>query len=102
MLQSIQTKGLSIDSLFKIIFLGLLFSLGPLMVIAGFCSYFGIHSITLNGEYVFGLKGLLTGIIMAPLFPLITASLLSIFIAFGLWLYTRFKSLNIKIKPVIT
>lgn len=100
MLQSIQTKGLSVFSIFKILFLGLLFSVGPLFIIAGICSYFGAHVLTLNGETVIGLKGLITGIFMAPVFPFIAATLLFLLIAFGLWLFTRFKNLTIKIKSI--
>lgn len=100
MLQELQTKGLSAGSLYKILLLGFLFSLGPLFIIAAICSYFGAHVLTLNGIYVIGLKGLITGFIMAPVFPLLFSSIFFIFIAFGLWLYTRFRTLNIKIKTV--
>lgn len=102
MLQIIQTKGLSAGSIFKILFIGLLFSLGPLLIIAAICSYFGKHVITLNGIYVFGLKGLITGLVMAPTFPLLFACILFLFISFGIWIYTRFKNLNIKIKSIKT
>lgn len=98
MMQLIETKGLSAGSIFKILFMGLLFSLGPLLITAAICSYFGVHVITLNGIYVFGLKGLLTGLIMAFSFPLLFAGILSPFIILGIWLYTRFKVLNIHIK----
>lgn len=100
MIQELQTKGLTAGSIFKILLLGFLFSLGPLFIIAAICSYFGAQVLTLNGVYVVGLKGLITGIIMAPLFPLLFASIFFIFIAFGLWLYTRFRELNIKIKTL--
>jgi hypothetical protein len=100
MLQSIQTKGLSIGTIFKILFIGTIFSVGPLWIIAGICSFFGAHAISLNGETVIGLKGLITGIIMAPVFSLIFACVLFLFISFGLWLYTRFKNFNINIKTV--
>lgn len=101
-MQLIQSKGLSAGSIFKILFMGLLFSVGPLLIIAAICSYFGVHVITLNGVYVFGLKGLLTGLIMAFTFPLLFAGILSPFIILGIWIYTRFKNINIKIKSINT
>lgn len=100
MLQTIPTKGLSFGTVFKILFLGTLFSVGPLLMIAGICSYFGAQVLTLNGIYVTGLKGLIVGIVMAPIFSLITAILLGILITLGLWIFTRFKNLMINIKPV--
>lgn len=98
MLQSLQTRGLSAGSIFRILFIGLLYSMGPLLIIAAIFSYFGAHVITFNSAYVTGLKGLLTGIIMVPLFPLLFSSVLFIFITFGLWLYTRFSDFKITIK----
>lgn len=100
MLQSIQTKGISLGSIFKILFLGLLFSLGPLFIIAAVCSYFGFHVLSLNHVYVTGLKGLITGLIMAPAFPLLFAVLFCLFIKLGLWVFTRFTSLAIYFKPI--
>lgn len=98
MLQSIQTKGIAMGSLFKILFIGLLFSLGPCLIIAGILSFFGADVITFNNAYVTGLKGLITGLVMAPVFSLIFAAFTTFMVALGLWIFTRFMNLEIYIK----
>ncbi len=95
MLHMATTKGLTGTNLFKIIFTGYLFSLGPLILIMGFLSIFGITTITLGNSNLTGIEGFLGSILLAFLFPVIFAGINWLFIAFGLWLFTRFRNLKI-------
>lgn len=98
MLHMATTKGLTGTNLFKIIFIGYLFSLGPLILIMGFLSIFNLTTITLGNSNLTGIEGFLGGILLAIIFPAIFASINWLFIAFGLWLFTRFKNLKIVYK----
>jgi len=89
------TRGLKGTNIFKIIFIGYLFSLGPLMLIMGFLSIFGVTTITLGNSNLTGIEGFLGSILLVFLFPAIFAGISWLFIAFGLWLYTRFRTLKI-------
>lgn len=101
MSEQIKTKGIGLGTLFKILFIGLALSLGPLIIIFGIFALFGYGTITVNNEIVTGGKGLLASIIMAPIFSIVFAGIGWVFIAFGLWLFTRFKALTIRYKPIV-
>ena len=88
-------NSLSAKSLFKILFIGHVFSIGLLITIMGVFSLLGYETVAIDGVSVVGLKGLFTAIIMAAVFSLILSSLSWIFIQFGNWVYTRFKPLTI-------
>ncbi|MCH9644996.1 MAG: hypothetical protein K0U29_07045 [Gammaproteobacteria bacterium] len=106
-LQSFKTRGLSAGSLFKLLLVGYLCSVGLLMVIGGIFALFGADifyvyhhlSATQNDlHYVTGVKGLLFGVIGAPIISLISAAINWVFIGFGQWLYTRFKHIYYNLK----
>ena len=94
MFNTVQTRGISGGSLFKLLFVGYLLSVGPLIIIFGIFSLFGAETIHVNNEAVTGFKGLIASIIMAPIFSGISACINWVFIAFGQWLFTRFHSLK--------
>lgn len=97
-MNEIKCRGLSGGSLFKVLFFGLLLSLGPLIIIFGICSIFGYHTIKVNDEQVTGIMGFVASLIMAPIFSVIFAGISWLFIGFGIWLLTRFKNLHLHFK----
>lgn len=97
-MQTIKSRGLSAGSLFKLLFFGLLIPLFLFCTACGIASYFGYSTITLNNQFVYGGEGLLAGIIMGLVFPLIMSFILWILISIGLWIWTRFRTIDLTIK----
>ena len=87
-------------SLFKLIFFGLLFSLGPLFIANGIYALLtGSESfVQLNGKNLVGLPGFIGVIVFTPLFILIFSSIIWLFVNIGLWAYTLKWKLNLEFK----
>ncbi len=92
------SKGISFLSLFKLFFIGLLLSIGPVIIILGIFAFFGFETIMWNRQAVTGFDGLLASIGMAPLFAAVMGVLMTCIIGLGLWIYTRFFSLRVTMK----
>ena len=97
-MEIIKTKGIAATSLFKYLLIGYLFSLGLIIFIFAILSLFGAHVISYNNVYYTGVKGLIIGLIMIPVFSVIFAVINWICIGFGTWLWSRFKSIEIREK----
>jgi len=97
-MQTILTRGLSAGSLYKLLYIGLVIPLSLFFLFCAIASYFGFSTVSLNGDYVFGIKGLITGCVLGIIFPIIFAGLLWCLIAFGLWVWTRLSRLTLTIK----
>lgn len=85
-------------SIFKLNFIGFFASLGPLLFINGLYDLVtGSESIiTVNGEKLIGISGFIGTLIFIPIVSLALAAMNWCFMAFGIWLYTRFKNLNLE------
>ena len=88
-------KKISKKSLFKILFMGSLFGMGTFTVLCGIAAFFGAETVNWNGEVRTGLEGLLYGILMAPFMAILFSCVMWCFLAFGLWVYSFFGTLNI-------
>lgn len=100
MLETIRTRGLSAGTLFKLLFTGYFFSVGPVILFCGVLSIFGYGTISYDGQVITGLKGFLTSLVMIPVFSLAFALANWILISFGLWVYTRFNFLKIRFRSL--
>lgn len=96
--KTVISKGVSLGSLFKIFFLGLLLSIGPIIILLGVLSFFGFHTFFWHGQPLTGFDGLLASIIMAPVFAAVMSLIIGALVAFGLWVYTRVFTLRITFK----
>ena len=87
-------------SIFKLLFIGFLFGLGPIFLLSGFYALFtgGESIIIYNHEKLSGISGFIGTLIFIPFMALIFSSLLWLFVLFGSWLYTRFWDLNLEFK----
>ena len=97
-MKTISTRGLSAGSLYKLLFIGLLTPLFIFGLACGVASFFGYSTVTFNGEHVYGLKGLIVGSIIGITLPVLMAAFLWCLIAFGLWVWTRMKTINLTLK----
>ena len=96
----ITTRGIRAGSLFKILFIGHAFSFGLLVVLMGVFSFFGYETVILQGNPVFGVTGLVSGVFSAAIFALLFSFFNWLFILTGNWLYTRFRPYDITINAV--
>lgn len=97
-MKTIITRGLSAGSLFKLLFFGSFIPLFLLGVISGISAYMGYNAIMLNEQYVYGSTGLLTGIAFGIISPFIFSILMWILLVIGLWLWTRFTTIDLTYK----
>lgn len=97
-MQTIESKGLSKGSLFKLLFTGLFPLIFILGVGCGIAALAGYSTVTLNNQYVFGMKGLITGVIIGLVLPIVMASFMWVIMAIGIWIWTRFKRITLIVK----
>jgi len=63
----------------------------------GVCALFGLGAVKWNNESLHGLKGLLVSPLLGIFLAAVFAAIGGIGIAFGLWLYSKFRPLNLRI-----
>ena len=98
---TISLKKMSAGSIYKILLLGLTYSLVPLGILNGILAAVGVNLLTVrwNGEVIHGFSA----IIISPIFFLILALVLTGIVGslawLGLWIYSQFRLLNLRISP---
>ena len=97
-IMKIRAGRLSGGSLFKLLLIGISLSMGPFVLLCGILSIFGAGTIKVNDEPVTGIVGLIASIIMVPIFSIIFTCMSWLGIAFGLWLYSKFRKIEISFK----
>ncbi len=98
-MKTITTRGLSFGSVIKFLYIGFAIPLFLIGLGLGIAAYMGSEVVMLNDTYVYGLKGLLTGIIgFGILLPLILSLVYGIILFIGQFLWTRFSSFDLMFK----
>lgn len=97
-MQTIQSRGLTAGSLFKLVFIGLAIPMFLLSFTFGLFSLFGFDVVMFNNEYVYGFTGLFTSIMIGLLLPLVFASMVWVCVILGTWIFTRFHTITLKVK----
>ncbi|ECD4882871.1 hypothetical protein ACQYBH_002952 [Salmonella enterica] len=99
--ESITIKNISAGSIYKLQFLGFCCSLVPLGVINGLLSAIGINLFILhwNGEPINGLSSIIISPIYFFVLALILSGFIGSFVWLGLWIHSRFRTLNLHIFP---
>ncbi len=95
---TIKSRGLSAGSLYKIIYLGLSLPVFLLGLACGISSYFGHQTVTLNNQYVYGVKGLITGIVIGIVVPIILSAFMWVFMYISIWVWTRVRFISLTVK----
>lgn len=97
-MKTITTRGLAAGSLFKLLFLGSFIPFFLFGVLAGIGAFFGQDYVMVNDNYQYGILGLIWGIVIGILLPLLLSALVWILLFIGLWLWTRFKPIDLTYK----
>jgi hypothetical protein len=93
----IRARRLANGSLFKLIFVGASISLLPFFIFCGIASIFGANTVRLNDAPITGPVGLVAALIMYPVFALLFSCAAWLIGAFGLWIYSKFRWLEIEL-----
>jgi uncharacterized membrane protein YdbT with pleckstrin-like domain len=93
----IRARRLSNSSLFKLILVGASISLLPFFILCGIASIFGANTVRVNDSPVTGPAGLVAVVILYPAFALGFSCVAWLIGAFGLWVYSKFRWLEIEL-----
>ena len=98
-MQELNIKAVSPISIFKLVSIGLFFSLMPALVVVGILCGLGILSMNYNGEILHGWWP----VVMGPIFGLSLVATLTAFLGtamtLGLWAYSLLGPTTISVKP---
>jgi hypothetical protein len=85
------TKG----SLYKLLLIGISIPFSLFFLICGIASMFGANTVHWGEKPITGIMGLISAVLMYPVFCLIFAGLAWLCIAFGLWIYSKFRTIEL-------
>jgi branched-subunit amino acid ABC-type transport system permease component len=98
MFKEITVNRVSAGTLFKLVAIGLSITFILFSVLMGCFALFGAHTVTWNKHPLTGFSGLVAspfiGILIAVIFTIFLGSCM----AFGLWLYSKFKPLTLLVR----
>jgi hypothetical protein len=98
MFTEITVQRLSAGTIFKLAGLGLVITLIPFTFVMGVLAFFGASTVNWNQQQLTGW----TGLIASPFIGMFLAALFTMFLgccmAFGLWLYSKFRPLTLLAK----
>lgn len=92
----IKIRKLTRNTVWKLVFIGAVFSFVPLGFITGILSLVGVNVVGIMGQPVYGLKGFVTALLICGFFCLIFIIIGGIVLSTGLWLYSKFRPIYIK------
>lgn len=93
----IRARKLSKGSLFKLIFISTSVPFFLFFVLCGIASVFGAHTVRVNQSPVTGPTGLLAALAMYPIVTLLFSGFAWLTGAFGLWIYSKFRFLELEL-----
>ncbi|TQV74236.1 hypothetical protein FKG94_16655 [Exilibacterium tricleocarpae] len=87
-------------SLFKLLFIGFLFGLGPLLLANGIYDLVtgGESMVSLNESTLSGTSGFIGTLVFIPIMALIFSGITWVFVSIGTWVYSLFWRLNLQFK----
>lgn len=95
MYQEIRIRRLSAGTVFKLVAIGSGISTMLYSLIIGVLAMFGASSVHMNGQTVTGIMSLPTSLLLGLIMTGIVSLLLGGSMAFGLWLYAKFRPLQL-------
>jgi hypothetical protein len=99
-MHTIRFRRITAGSLFKLTTTAMFALLLPLILFCGVLSLFGYRTIQVDLQPVFGLKGLLTSLVMAPIFSLGASVAIWTPLYIGILIWSFFASITIVYVPV--
>jgi len=94
----ISTSRISTGSIFKLMLIGLTMSLVPIGLVFGVLGALDAGAVNWNGKNLHGVSALLASPLIGLLASLLDTVITGSLVAFGLWLYSKFKPIAIWIE----
>lgn len=98
MFNEILVQRLTAGTTFKLVAIGMLVTFVPFSVLMGCFALFGANTLTWNNENIHGI----TAVLASPFIGLLIALAFTLFLgsamAFGLWVYSKFRPLTLLVK----
>lgn len=98
MYREISIQRLSAGSIFKLVAIGLFGTIIPFSALMGIPALFGAQTVTWNRTAITGLAGLLASPFIGAFLALLLTIFLGCSMAFGLWVYSKFRPLALLVK----
>ncbi len=95
----IHIRRIKAASLFKLLFIGTITIAGPFCLFCGILALFGANTVTFNNSYITDAWGLITALIMAPVFSAIAAAFIWIGCYLGIRIWGKFNPIKIEYVP---
>ncbi len=101
MYQEIESKGLTMGSIFKLSIIGYTFSFGLFMLVSGRLSLVtGDGSVSVGNKPISGINGFFSLIFAIPLIVLVFGGINALLLSSGNWIYCLIKPLRLVFKPI--
>lgn len=97
----VTAEKISKGSYFRLLFTSILLGFFFFFLLCGIAAVFGAQTVSWNGQYVTGVNGLFSAMLMWPFFSLFFSCFLWLFGSFGLWIYSFYKPLRVKFKGIV-
>lgn len=94
-LQTLTVRQLSTGTIYKLVACGSVCALVPLFTVIGLLATLGVGTVQWNGQLLSGLKGLLLSPFIGLLVALMITALVGSLIAFGLWLLSMLRPVQL-------
>ncbi len=95
----IKVERLRAGALFKLIFIGNILFFVAFSALMGILSFFGAATVTWNDQPVTGVAGLISAPFIGVFIALILSAFQWIFMFTGLWLYSKFRNIELEYIP---
>lgn len=94
----ITIRKLSTGTIFKLIAIGSLCSIVPFSLVMGIFAFFGAETVSWNDKQLIGLEGLIASPFIGLFISIIFIAFFGILVSFGLWIFSKFRTIQIDIK----
>ncbi|MDY0194826.1 MAG: hypothetical protein WC253_03930 [Sulfurovaceae bacterium] len=94
----ITIRKLSTGTIFKLIAIGNLCSIILFSLLMGIFAFFGMETVYWNNKQLVGLEGLIASPLIGLFISLISTVFSGILVSFGLWVFSKFRTIEIDIK----
>ena len=95
----VELRSISVATIFKLVGIGLLFSVFPAMIILGFVCGFGLLTMYYNGQPIHGWQPMVLSPILGLVIVAGLTAVIGVAMTVGLWLYSLLGPYSIAYKP---
>lgn len=95
--QDVSVKRVKASIIYRLMLIGLGIPMIGFSFICGILGMFGYNTVTWNNQVIHGVLALPVGLLVGLFISVILTALLGSILCFGLWIYSRFRPLQVKV-----